>query len=112
MTQATLSTHILNLEEGTPAEKLRVDLRATDASGDAGETLASATTDSDGRASDWPTLEAGTYELQFHVGDWFHGRGLQCFYPRVRIEFRVDEQRHYHVPLLLNRFGFSSYRGS
>lgn len=109
---ATLSTHILNLDEGAPAVGVSVQLRATDAQGNAGPELARVTTDSDGRASDFPELSAGTFELTFALGDWFAARDETCFYPRVRIDFVVDAQRHYHVPLLLNRFGFSSYRGS
>lgn len=109
---ATLSTHILNLDEGSPAAGVRVELRATDVAGTAGPILAHALTDDDGRTSAMPELSAGSYELTFAIGDWFAARNQECFYPRVRIEFVVNTQRHYHVPLLLNRFGFSSYRGS
>lgn len=112
MSHSTLSTHILNLDEGAPAEGVSVELRRTNASGIAGEVLADNQTDADGRASDWPELTAGTYELTFAIGDWFSARGQPSFYPRVRIEFIVDDARHYHVPLLLNKYGFSSYRGS
>lgn len=109
---ATLSTHILNLDEGAPAQGVSIELHSTDASGVADQTLAQNLTDADGRAGDWPELETGTYELTFAIGDWFKARKQSCFYPRVRIEFIVSENRHYHVPLLLNKFGFSSYRGS
>lgn len=112
MSQSTLSTHILNLDEGAPATDVAIELRTTDGAGMAGPVLASKTTDTDGRASDWPELSNGTYELTFAIGDWFSARDQPCFYPRVRIEFIVDSERHYHVPLLLNKYGFSSYRGS
>jgi len=111
-TISTLSTHILNLDEGAPAEGVFIELRATTETGGAGALLAQNHTNADGRASDWPELEHGTYELTFAIGDWFKARSQRCFYPRVRIEFIVDQTRHYHVPLLLNKFGFSSYRGS
>ncbi len=111
-TNSTLSTHILNLDEGAPAQGVLVELRGTNSAGDAGTVLGKNHTDADGRASDWPELTAGTYELTFAIGEWFKARNQRCFYPRVRIEFMVDDQRHYHVPLLLNKFGFSSYRGS
>jgi len=109
---ATLSTHILHLDEGAPAEGVDIELRSTDSTGQAGELLARNKTDPDGRTAAWPELTAGTYELTFAIGHWFKARDQTCFYPRVRIEFIVAETRHYHVPLLLNRFGFSSYRGS
>lgn len=112
MSNSTLSTHILNLDEGAPAQGVRVELHRTDSDGMAGPTLAKNATDADGRASDWPHLEKGTYELTFAIGEWFTQRDQQSFYPRVRIEFTVEHERHYHVPLLLNRYGFSSYRGS
>jgi len=110
--RATLSTHILNLDVGSRVEGMQVELRAAHPDGTASGALATAATDADGRIADWPALEPGCYELSFAVGDWFSARDQTCFYPRIRIEFNIDEQRHYHVPLLLNRFGFSSYRGS
>ena len=112
MSNSTLSTHILNLDEGAPAHGVSVELRRTQRDGTAGPSLCQNTTDADGRANDWPSLSQGTYELTFAIGDWFNKRNQQSFYPRVRIEFTVDSERHYHVPLLLNRYGFSSYRGS
>ena len=109
---ASLSTHVLNLDAGAPAENLSIDLHRTDLEGNNSEAMGSYTTDQDGRVSSWPALDSGSYALCFQVGEWYQSMGIECFYPRIRIEFNVDTQRHYHVPLLLNRFGFSSYRGS
>ena len=109
---ATLSTHVLNLDAGSPVQDLSVDLHRTDSQGNTCEAMGSYSTDKDGRVSAWPVLDSGTYALCFQVGDWYESKGIECFYPRVQIEFKVDTERHYHVPLLLNRFGFSSYRGS
>lgn len=111
-TKATLSTHVLNLDAGAPASGLSIELHRIDADGTSVERLGQARTNDDGRAADWPTLENGEYELCFKVADWYQAQSVPCFYPRVRIEFKVESVRHYHVPLLLNRFGFSSYRGS
>lgn len=110
--QATLSTHVLNLEEGAPAANLSIELRRLDADGNRLEQLAQNLTNEDGRAADWPSLEEGDYELCFQVSSWYQNQSAGCFYPRIRIEFTIDSSRHYHVPVLLNRFGFSSYRGS
>lgn len=110
--QTTLSTHVLNLEEGAPASNLSIELRRLDAEGNRIELLAQALTNDDGRAADWPQLNEGDYELCFQVSDWYQNQSVSCFYPRIRIEFTIDSSRHYHVPVLLNRYGFSSYRGS
>jgi len=110
--QATLSTHVLNLDAGAPASRLSIELHRVDADGNRLERLGQQLTDADGRAADWPAVTEGDYEFCFLVSDWYQNQATQCFYPRVRIEFRVDSSRHYHVPLLLNRFGYSSYRGS
>ena len=109
---ATLSTHVLNLDAGAPASNLIITLHTIDTEGNRIDLLGQAVTNEDGRAADWPKLNEGNYELCFLVSDWYDQQSLSSFYPRVRIEFRVDSSRHYHVPLLLNRFGFSSYRGS
>lgn len=110
MSKISLSTHVLDLDAGAPAANLSVCLADAD-----GRLLARAGTDADGRISEWPgvaTLATGDYELTFEVGQWYGARGQRSFYPRVRIAFSADSARHYHVPLLLNRHGFTTYRGS
>lgn len=114
MNHATLSTHVLDLDTGTPAAALDVELYALAA--ERGP-LAAALTDADGRIGSWPGVDAltpGTYALVFATGEWFARRGATAFHPRVRIEFVVtdDDCGHYHVPLLLARHGYSTYRGS
>lgn len=111
MAEATLSTHVLDLHEGRPAAGLSVQLIALPQ----GKRLAAGVTDADGRIGAWDgaaALAAGTYALIFESGAWFRARGVESFHPRVTIEFVVAERPHYHVPLLLNRFGFTTYRGS
>ncbi len=108
MHNATLSSHVLDLDTGAPAAALQVSLYAID---NGEQCLASKHTDTDGRASDWPELAMGTYALVFAVGAWYKSRAVVCFYPQVRVEFIVAAARHYHVPLLLNRHGYSTYRG-
>jgi 5-hydroxyisourate hydrolase len=78
--------------------------------------LAKASTDADGRVKAFtptPSLQAGTYRLSFEVGAYFAAAGVEAFYQRVIVEFDVlDANQHYHVPLLLSPFGYSTYRGS
>ena len=74
-------------------------------------------TNADGRAQNLLTessgFEAGTYRLEFELKAYFATRGLDAFYPSASVVFEVrDPQEHYHVPLLLNPFGYSTYRGS
>ena len=106
----SISTHILDQESGQPAAELAVTLLD-----DAGCELSNARTDLDGRISEWPGFasgQTGGYTLQFDVAGWFAGRGQRCFYRIVQIEFEADTDRHYHVPLLLSPFGYSTDRGS
>ena len=111
MPQVSISTHVLDLDSGKPAEGIEVTLN-----GPGVGNSASAQTDSDGRIKQWSsdlTQEVGEYELVFEVGAWFEARGKQNFYPRIQIAFRVEHpDEHYHVPLLMNAYGYSTYRGS
>lgn len=112
MTFATLSTHILDIGNGTPASGVRVDLLR----GDDLARIATGVTDTDGRIRAWNpavNLEPGNYQLLFHSGEWYRSRSKDSFYPTITIHFSVlADQLHYHVPLLLNQFGYSTYRGS
>jgi 5-hydroxyisourate hydrolase len=109
-----ISTHILDTTIGKPASGVRVTLEAQSASG--WYQLGEGTTDADGRVKallgDSPAR--GTYRLTFHVAPYFAAQSVAAFYPEVSVTFLVPEggQPHYHVPLLLNPFGFSTYRGS
>jgi 5-hydroxyisourate hydrolase len=108
MTSATLSSHVLDTSVGRPAAGLRLTLFSG-----AGEVLASDVTDTDGRAGSLGgDLPQGTYVLHFDTASYFQTLGVEGFYPEVTISFLVGEDEHYHVPLLLNPFGYSTYRGS
>ena len=75
--------------------------------------LFEAATDADGRITNFPDLAEGVYVLRFDVDTWFAANERDCFYPLVAVAFKVSGSRpHYHVPLLLNRYGYSTYRGS
>jgi 5-hydroxyisourate hydrolase len=105
---ASLSTHVLDTSAGRPAEGVRVSLEAAD-----GTLLAAGVTDADGRVGELAAdLPPGEHRIRFGTGAWFEARGVAAFYPEVVVAFTVGEDEHYHVPLLLNPFGYSTYRGS
>jgi 5-hydroxyisourate hydrolase len=99
-----ISTHVLDTAKGRPAEGVGITLE------DDRGVIARGVTDADGRLKliDDPPA-AGTYRITFDTG----GYDANGFFPRVTIEFRVaSDAKHYHVPLLLSPFGYSTYRGS
>lgn len=106
----TLSTHVLDTSLGRPAAGLAITLATVD-----GTDLARATTDADGRVGSLgpEVLDAGDYTLTFATGEYFAQSGVRGFYPHVTIAFTIsDGSEHHHVPLLLNPYGYSTYRGS
>ncbi|UNX54896.1 hydroxyisourate hydrolase [Georgenia sp. TF02-10] len=108
-----ITTHVLDAVAGTPAAGVGVTLaRLTDGGP---QELAAGTTDADGRNRDLgpERLEPGTYRITFATEEYFDRQGRETFYPQVTIDFRVAPgQDHYHVPILLSPFAFSTYRGS
>jgi 5-hydroxyisourate hydrolase len=114
-----LTTHVLDTANGRPGSGIKVELFAL--AGDTRRALKTATTNRDGRC-DEPLLEdaafvAGEYELVFHAGDYFASLGTQLpqprFVDRVVLRFGVaDPGAHYHVPLLVSPWSYSTYRGS
>ncbi|MEE6163458.1 MULTISPECIES: hydroxyisourate hydrolase [unclassified Mycolicibacterium] len=106
-----ITTHVLDATAGRPAAGVAVRLRAVPTD----EQIASGVTDDDGRIADLGPdhLEPGHYRIDFGTGDYFARRGQDTFYPQVSITFSVSaDQAHYHVPLLLSPFAYSTYRGS
>jgi 5-hydroxyisourate hydrolase len=106
----TLSTHVLDTSLGSPAAGITVVLETV-----AGEAVGDGITDGDGRVGSIgpERLDAGDYRLRFASGPYFAGRGVDAFYPEVVVVFTIaDADQHYHVPVLLNPFGYSTYRGS
>lgn len=115
---SSLSTHVLDATTGTPAADVAVQLGGRVASGaaDSGDgwsVLASGTTDDDGRIKDLGAdLGPGTYRVTFDTAGYHRSAGQPTFFPEVSITFVIDQERHYHVPLLLSPYSFSTYRGS
>ena len=131
-TTASVSTHILDTSVGRPAEGVAVQLAARSGAAADWQALGGSATDADGRCKDLPALPAGTthVRLDFAVEAYFQRSENQqadaqqdapanrdsgtsgVFFPEVAITFAVRPGEHYHVPLLLNPFGYSVYRGS
>ena len=113
-----LTTHVLDTARGCPAQGLKIELfRVT---GEARELLKTMVTNDDGRTDGQilpeTEFETGVYELVFYAGDYLDNTGTPPEDPRfldvVPLRFGMSEAQHYHVPLLLSPFGYSTYRGS
>ena len=107
----SLSTHILDTAHGSPAGGVRLRLSRAD-----GVSLFEGATDADGRCPGLPAVEPGRYRLEFGVAAYFRSRGVPLadppFLDVVAIDFGVAGPGHYHVPLLVSPYGYSTYRGS
>ena len=109
-----ITTHILDVSLGKPAAGVAVKLDRQTGNGD-WETIGIQRTDDDGRARDLigEPLAAGVHRLTFEVEPYFRNNKVDSFYQEITIAFVVhDASQHYHVPLLLSPFGYSTYRGS
>ncbi|MCX5203316.1 hydroxyisourate hydrolase [Streptomyces sp. NBC_00237] len=128
-TTASVSTHILDTSIGRPAEGVAITLTARSGADADWVTLGGSKTDADGRCKDLPALPEGTthVRLDFETETYFVSkskteaeaqqdaprvRDSGAFFPEVAITFAVVPGEHFHVPLLLNPFGYSVYRGS
>ncbi|MBD9528305.1 hydroxyisourate hydrolase [Paracoccus sp. PAR01] len=112
-----LTTHVLDTANGAPAQGMRIELYRLDPER---RLIKETVTNHDGRtdAQILPAaeFETGEYELVFHVGAWLDSQGHQAAKPRfldqIPLRFGMSEQDHYHVPLLISPYGYSTYRGS
>jgi 5-hydroxyisourate hydrolase len=109
-----ITTHVLDTSAGKPGKHIRIALELQTASG--WLTLGHGVTDDDGRLrtlTQAGPVEPGTYRIRFDTGEYYQRQSTSCFFPTVEIQFTVvDGSQHYHVPLLLSPFGYSTYRGS
>jgi 5-hydroxyisourate hydrolase len=110
-----ITTHVLDISAGRPAENLPV-LLEVQRNGIAWKQIGSGTTDKDGRCADLlaaEELSEGAYRLTFDTQTYFASNKVKTLYPQVTVVFTVrDATQHYHIPLLLSPFGYSTYRGS
>jgi 5-hydroxyisourate hydrolase len=112
---STISTHVLDTARGRPAAGIPVTLEVEGPG--AWQLVGKGTTNADGRLSDLisaeASIDAGVYRLIFDTARYFADQQMESFYPLVTVVFKVsDAAQHYHVPLLLSPFGYSTYRGS
>ena len=110
-----LSVHVLNLQDGLPSPAVKVTLEKK--AGDTWDMLNTASTNEQGRIPafypEGQALEKGIYRVTFNTGEWFTAHKVASFFPEVPVIFEVDGTvPHYHIPLLLSPYGFSTYRGN
>lgn len=110
-----ITTHVLDTRLGQPAAGVSVLLEKLDATG-GWQTIASGVTNADGRIAELLApdgLATGRHRMTFDTGPYFDNEQVEYFYPSVAVEFEITAvDQHYHVPLLLSPFGYSTYRGS
>ena len=103
---STCSTHVLDVALGRPAVGMHAYL------GDADGVIAEGSTDADGRVRFAAELAPGAYTITFETGEWFAAANRSTFFPAVGLAFTVADDEHYHVPLLLSPYSYTTYRGS
>lgn len=113
-----LSTHILDISEGKPSPNVTVYLEVQNENNDWIK-VAEQKTDINGRIGSFlkinenqPDQNKGTYRLTFLTGDYFNRKSIESFYPFIQVVFTITDDTHYHVPITLSPFGYSTYRGS
>lgn len=110
MSGCPITTHVLDTALGAPAAGVPVELRR------AGVTLGAKVTDAQGRIGDLlpdGPIEPGVYELCFDIAAYAHATGSKTFYPFITVTFTIESpDDHFHVPLLLSPYGYTTYRGS
>ncbi|MGZ3721398.1 MAG: hydroxyisourate hydrolase [Bdellovibrionales bacterium] len=106
-----ISTHVLDTSKGMPAAGIPVKLQRK--SGAAWKDLENGTTNADGRHVFGDDVSAGVYQIIFDVENYLKKESKDFFYSQIPVIFKIENtQRKFHVPLLLNPFGYSTYRGS
>lgn len=114
-----LSSHVLDIVKGQPVENVKVMLEKQAEDGKGWLMLEEKVTDKDGRISDLLKIEEGkekandgVYRLTFYTKPYFDSQNMTTFYPFVEVVFKIEGGSHYHVPITLSPYGYSTYRGS
>lgn len=110
-----LSTHILDVSEGLPAEEVTIKLEKMNPETKIWDFVSEKVTSESGRVNDFLPSEndnEGIYRFTFMVEDYFKMKNKETFYPFVEVAFKITGKNHYHVPITLSAFGYSTYRGS
>lgn len=109
-----ITSHILDTGRGCAAAGVEAILFRIE-NNDVRQEIGRATTNADGRITDFKNaaLTAGHYQIEFRTKEYFTNLGVKSFYPKISVEFIVEDcTQHFHIPLLLNAFGYSTYRGT
>ncbi len=111
-----LSSHILDITQGQPATDVKISLSKQDNSGK-WESIDEKQTDKNGRINDFLKIENGVnnqgiYKLTYYTAPYFKLLGQESFYPFIEVVFELKDDNHYHVPITLSAFGYSTYRGN
>lgn len=113
--KSPITTHILDTSKGTPAVGVHVRLQRRQPDGTWQE-ISRGATNADGRITDLlpaeSNLQGSDFRLVFETGEYFRRQNVEAFYPIVAVEFSPKGERHYHIPLLLSPYGYTTYRGS
>lgn len=110
-----LSTHILDISEGVPAHNVTIKLEKMNQNSKTWEFISEKETMENGRINDFlPSSKnnMGIYRFTFYTEPYFENQGKESFYPFIEVVFEINSEGHYHVPLTLSAFGYSTYRGS
>ena len=109
-----ITTHVLDTSKGLPAEGIKISLQRP-VGEDQWEDICTGVTNNDGRIPNFMgdiTIEPGVYRMYFDTKAYFTAQNTKGFYPFVPVVFEITDTEHYHIPLLLNPYGYSTYRGS
>ncbi|CDS92402.1 hydroxyisourate hydrolase [Sphingobacterium faecium] len=110
-----LSSHILDISTGLPAPEVPVKLQKWNEKDDTWTVVDQKITDENGRIKDFleqKNAAKGVYKLTFLVADYFKNKQVTSFYPFIEVVFEIKDNKHYHVPITLSPFGYSTYRGN
>lgn len=111
-----LSSHILDITQGKPAPNVKISLAKQDEN-KKWVTIEEKITDENGRIKDFLKIEngkanTGIYKLTYHVESYFKSLNVSSFYPFIEVVFEIKDENHYHVPITLSPYGYSTYRGN
>jgi len=110
-----LSTHILDVSKGIPAPDVRIKLEKYNEQSKTWNFVGEKKTDTNGRISDFLPSEnenSGIFKLVYYTRDYFDKTNTESFYPFIEVVFEIKDRNHYHVPITLSPYGYSTYRGS
>lgn len=110
-----LSSHILDISTGLPAPEVPVKLQKWNEKDDTWTVVDQKITDENGRIKDFleqKNAAKAVYKLTFLVADYFKSKQVTSFYPFIEVVFEIKDHKHYHVPITLSPFGYSTYRGN